>query len=167
MPLRSLRPRPGRDGVLETVGVRRGRDYTLLVDAELVGRTDRAEAVDRDARSRVDVDDLALAVCIRQAGLGVVLEERVVARAKHENVGRGGDPEAPRGVDRTVGVRVGRVNREGRRRRRARLVVRRLGLNEAHVVVLGADEGVLVQRKVLGSCRAQSVDERASSRGET
>lgn len=143
--LGDLRPRPRGSSLLEAVLVVVGWDDTRLVHAQRVRCADRAEAVDRNRGRGVDVDDLGLAAEGREAVLAVVLEERVVASAEYENVGRGGDPEAPRGVDRAVRIRVRRVDREGVGWRGVGLVVGRLGLDKTHVVVLGTDERVLVE----------------------
>lgn len=71
------RPAPGSDGVLETIRIRARGDDGLAFNGEHAGGADSGQAIHADARTRVDVEYLALAACGAQAGRGVIIEEAV------------------------------------------------------------------------------------------
>ena len=71
----ALRPGPRGDCLREPVLVRRARDDAVPVHADHELRRDGGEHVDRDARGRVDVRVLLLAVERVQASLAVVLQD--------------------------------------------------------------------------------------------
>ena len=142
----------------EVVAIRQLRHGSDVVDRDHVRAGLGAQAPNVHVAGTVlDADHILLARFRRQAVLAVVIEEGVEPGAEDEDVRRRHDAQAPclsarvscAGAERRVGV----CRRRSKRRQGVGvgLVVRRLGLDGAHVDVRGLVDLIVVQLAVLSA----------------